>query len=397
MDNQVYNIIYLSNYPWSNMFSRYTNLALALSKSRYVYKLVFLEPLVHIGDCIRSKDFINKINFIGCYKSLKNTPIDVRSVISPIPFIRYVFFNNCYNLWEKITFKTIQDIIPVHNRILIVQGPSDYGLSMLKEFNKKGFISVFDWADLYEKHAGPDLEQKRVAKLCRELASNAHFVLGISPRVTEIAASVNKRSYTHSDAVLLDLVVQDIKPPKPIDQRIKNPQIAYFGLMNRYKLDNQLIYGVVESKPEWDFIFIGSHQDNDLIEKVAGLKNIKFVSPMDGHSLHKFLINNIDLCFFPYNPRDEANKACSPMKLYETLGLGLPIVSIDSFDPLDAKNLISVGSSISELIYSIEQELLNDTIEKREERVRYAKNSTWEIRAEQLIEIIQSTTFGIAR
>jgi hypothetical protein len=386
----MYNIIYLSNYPWSNTFSRYTNLALALSKSPFVNQLIYLNPLIHIGDCINSKHKLSKLKYIGRYNQVKNTPLDARSAISPIPFTRFTIFRKAYELWARYTIKKIQEELPSSNKILIIQKPSDYALLMLRECKRKGFYIVFDWGDLFEKHDDTPQSQNKIGWLCREIASNSDLVLGVSPKITEIAISVNKRSYVFPNAVWSDLIVKKIKPPRPRNQILTKPKIAYFGLMNRFKLDNNLIKGVVESKPGWEFIFIGPHQDNDLKDKLANSKNITFISQMDGYSIHKYLIDNVDICFFPYNSIDEASNYGSSMKLYETLGLGLPIVATNSFDPLDAKDLIHVGSSVLELVHSIEKVLSEDTVEMRKGRVEYAKKNTWEIRVSQLINIIES-------
>ena len=385
-----YNIIYHSNYPWSDMYSRYICLALALSKNSLVNKLVFLEPPVHIGDLGGIKEMIKTLPSAGRYHRNYTQPFDIWAVVSPIPLRRFNLFKRFNNVWENYILNQVRSFIPSRNKVALLQGPSKYTLKMLKFLKQKGFFTIFDWGNLYEKDAGPVEKQDEMAWLCREMARNANIVLGVSPHITNIALSVNSNSFTILDAVLKDMVLREPISPRPKEQRLKCPLIGYFGLINKVKLDYSLIKDIVEKRPGWEFVFIGLQQDNSLSVCLKGKQNVTFMQPMDGETLQQYLVNNIDLVFVPYTQGDEVIRASSPLKLYESLALGLPTVFTDSFDPLDAKCLIQMGGSAGELIELMEKELREDSIEKRTVRIEYARRNTWEIRAEQVLSLINS-------
>lgn len=384
-----YNILYQSNYPWSDMYSRYICLALALSKNQLVKNLVFLNPLKRLGNFNKIIDMLKAIPKAGRYYKVSEQPFDIRSAISPIPLRRFKLFRILNQTWENAVFKQTQKIIPCYDRLFLLQGPSEYTLNMLKYLKRSGFYSIFDWGDLYEKHSGTLSQQKKTAQLCREIAKNADVVLGVSDIITNIALSVNRKSFTLRDAVQSNMILEKPVFIRNKNERLRRPRIGYFGLINQFKLEYSLIKNIVELKPDWDFIFIGPRQDDILLDILKNNRNVYFIKPMDGKKLMKYLLDNVDLVFAIYNPNNEATKACSPMKLYETLAIGLPFVTTKSFDPGDAIELIRTESSVSELIDSMEKELLEDSFKKRSERLEYARKNTWELRAEELIDIVE--------
>jgi hypothetical protein len=391
--NKKYNIIYNSHYPWSDIMSRYTNLAITLSKSKHVNKLVFLEPLKRIGDITTFGKAIRNLPRLGRYREIKKSPFSINTAISPVPFVsKFRFAHTFEKLWEDFTIKRLVNLIPPENRILLVQGATDFRLRLIKQFKKEGYPTIFDWGNLYEKDAAPKIVQNKIAFLCREMASEADIVLAVSPRIAKIALSFNKSTFTFPDAVYKDLIVQKAFSPRSREARLENAVVCYYGLINPLKLSYDIINRVAQKKPKWKFIFIGPQNDpTNFGQKIEG-ENTEVLPPMDGWSLHDFLRENVDLCFIPYTLGDEVARACSPLKLYESFGHGMPIVSTDTFDPGDARKLLSFGSSISELVSAMEYELETDCLEKRKERIEYAKKHTWEKRVEELINIFSSVT-----
>lgn len=385
-----YNFIYYSNYPWSDMYSRYICLALALAKSSYVNKLVFLDPIQHVGDVGGIINIIKSAPCLGRYYKKHSQPFVIKSAVSPFVFRRFKLTQKCYKIWQNHLLSNIPTFIPSQNKIALIQGPSEFTLKMIISLKQDGFLTIFDWGDFYEKHSGTIDQQNKMAGLCRELAKNADIVLGVSPIVTNIALSVNDRAFPFLNAVWADMVLREPLPVTPIDERLKQPCIGYFGLINSVKIDYDLVKAVVAKRPNWRFVFIGPQQGDLLSDYLKDCRNATFMPAMSGENVLKYLKDNIDLVFAPYNSKDQATKACSPVKLYETLAVGLPLVAVKSFDPVDAIGLISIGSTPDELINAMERELTDDSTQKRIERLEFARKNTWEVRAEQLFKIIES-------
>ena len=387
-----YNIIYISYYPWSNEGSRYTNLALALSAETDVNRLLFVNPLGSIGNIEYLLKNPNTIFNIGFYRKVLNNPIPVYSIVAPIPFKdTFKYAKMLHNKWNCWSFRKLMSIFRDRKGLLFIQKPSDESLAMISIAKENNFLTIFDWADLFEQFAGSDNMRKRITTLCREIISMVDIVFCVSPSLIDIAISYNKKSYLFPNAVPDESIAPDCHEMRDKDIRLKSPRICYYGLINPVKLDFNLIKEMVKFRPDWRFVFIGPQIDPMKSNETICAQNVQFLAPMDQCQLHTYIQENMDLCFNPYRIEDEPNKASSPMKLYETMGDGLPFVSTNTFDPLDAKELISIGTNAKDMTSKIEYELENDSIERRNQRILYARKNTWAIRAHEMMAIIDNT------
>ena len=384
-----YNFIYLSHYPWSNIMSRYINLGITLGNSRYVNNLIMLEPLKWLGDVdlFKSPKLLTQV---GRYSMVRKTPMPIYSCVVPVLFRNTIFSKKWFDLWSVYSFKSISRMIPSVNKILFMQGYSEYHLNLIKYFKKMGALTVFDWGNLYEENAGTITDKQNTARLCREIAKIADIVFCISPAVENIAKFYNEKSYLLSDAVWKKMIINNPAPPKLKEQRLNSPVICYFGLINPTKLDCSLVSEIAKMRPKWNFKFIGPRNDPENIGLDFDAPNIEIIEPMDGKTLHLFLRENADLSLIPYSTKDKVAFACSPLKLYESFANGLPIASTKTFDPLAAKNMITFGNTAKELVDAIEHELETDSLEKRSARIKFAEKNTWESRVEQVITIINT-------
>lgn len=393
-----YNIIYLSYYPWSNQGSRYINLAQALSVHPKVKSLHFLNPMGSIGNI---KQFIKDprmFSNFGFYHKILNVPFPVYDCVAPIPFKgSFKFAKNIHNRWNRWVAKKMISTNSEFKGLLIVQTPSEDSLATILLAKKNGYLTIFDWADLFEQFAGSDSMREAVASLCRDIASAVDIVCCVSPYLRNIALPYNKRTYLSPNAVPGNFIAAEYKSIRDKQIRLKSPRICYYGLINSIKLDFSLIDEIAALRPDWHFEFIGPQMDIMQTNEKISAKNIHFIPPMVQLKLHGYLRENIDICFNPYRTEDEPNKACSPMKLYETLGNGLPFVSTDVFDPLDSNSLISIGGNAKDIILKMEYELENDSIERRNLRIAYAKKNTWDIRADEMIASIDSFEYFLVK
>jgi hypothetical protein len=387
----MYNILYVSYYPWSDQGSRYTNLALAFRNCKNVGKIIFSNPIDSIGNIRHILQKRTSILNIGHYRKLIVDPFPVYSCIAPVPFKEsFMITKKMHNMWFAWAFNRLVSFLHDKKGILIIQKPSDEVFAMISIAKKNGFLTIFDWADLFEQFAGSEKMQKKMAELCRGLASIVDIVFCVSPYLKRIALTYNSKSFLIPNAVLGDSIAHDYVEIRDQETCMKSPRICYYGLINPVKLDYTLIREMADSRPNWKFIFIGSQIDPMNTKESLTRTNIEIVDPMDKYQLHNYIRNNIDICFNPYRMDDAPNNACSPMKLYETLGDGLPFITTDAFDPLDAKNFISIGKSAKDLISQIEYELENDSVEKRNQRISFAKKNTWEVRAKDMFTIVEN-------
>lgn len=117
--------------------------------------------------------------------------------------------------------------------------------------------------------------------------------------------------------------------PLPADlAEIPSPRIAYIGALSDYKIDFELIHMTAISRPQWHWVLIGEEregQHNEWVAKLKILGNVHFLGHKSYDELPNYL-RGLDVGTLPtlINPY---TRSMFPMKYYEYLAAGLPVVS----------------------------------------------------------------------
>ena len=137
---------------------------------------------------------------------------------------------------------------------------------------------------------------------------------------------------------------------KPIPFQFKRKKnkvnVGYYGSLD--KIDFNLVESVSDLLPNWQFYFVGPIPKNIMKLKFFKNKNIKFLGSFNRKILPKFLCK-IDIFWMPFVV-NELTQAMSPIKIYEVLGTGLPIVSVDLEGCKDINNKLKIyGKNTKEI------------------------------------------------
>jgi len=113
-------------------------------------------------------------------------------------------------------------------------------------------------------------------------------------------------------------------------------------------------------------------------------ENVNFQPVLEHHEMMNFL-NNMDVGLLPFNTKSEITQAANPIKLWEYLASGLPIVATDwnETNREELKNVVFPTNDKEEFLSNIQKIANMSDIDKKclkEECFKIAKNNTWEIR-----------------
>ncbi len=133
----------------------------------------------------------------------------------------------------------------------------------------------------------------------------------------------------------VDFKAYSTPKPEPKDLAgISRPRIGYTGIIKR-QLDWDLICYLVGRHPQWNFVFVGpiNHSHPEVIDTTAALSKKRNVFFLGGKSVDELSAypQHFDVCILPYR-KDDYTKYINPLKLYEYLAGGRPVVGarIDS-------------------------------------------------------------------
>ncbi len=179
--------------------------------------------------------------------------------------------------------------------------------------------------------------------------------------------------------------------------RFKKPVIGFAGGIN-YRLDFKLLEQIVSRNPQWQFIFYGPRQKNETMDKkfntekwldrLKSFSNVWFGSSEDRNLAYK-IIDDFEIAIIPYNTTIDFNKYCYPMKLFEYLYFGKPILStkIKELEKLRFKNLV-FSSDNSDFWQKKINNILNNKNNNADKCRSIAMKNSWVKKTNEIINNI---------
>ena len=100
------------------------------------------------------------------------------------------------------------------------------------------------------------------------------------------------------------------------------------------------------------------------------------------------MLAGMDVCLMPYVD-DERGHYRSPLKLYEYLAAGKPVVSTDHPEAKEYTQYIYLASLPSAFVERVEQALTEDDAARRHARVEVARQNSWDRRVDDMERCLQ--------
>lgn len=164
---------------------------------------------------------------------------------------------------------------------------------------------------------------------------------------------------------------------EPLGRRV----IGYYGAIAEW-FDVDLMAQVAQAFPECAVVLIGA----DTIgaqKKLAGCKNVSFLGEIPYKELPRYA-HAFDVCLLPFKVIP-LTLATNPVKVYEYLSMGKPVVSTGLPEVREMGSVCAVGNDASEFVSLVRKCL--DLPGDASERQAFAKAQTWAHRATALIDV----------
>jgi len=238
--------------------------------------------------------------------------------------------------------------------------------------------------DCMDHHEGFGNVSEQVLTLERALMRNADITITTSTWLDEIVSQ-----HTQSRVLIRNAGEFDHFAIRPADVYV-DPQhrkiIGYYGAIAEW-FDLILLENVAKAFPENCILMIGADTVGARA-KLAHLSNVIFTGEMPYSELPKYL-HAFDVCLLPFQVIP-LTLATNPVKVYEYLSAGKPVVSVDLPEIKQFENLVHAASTTEDFISAIRKELnAANSLERVPARQGFAKKQTWGHRAEQMIQCIE--------
>lgn len=301
--------------------------------------LTFVAPPVFPSNSIRNRRLFKLINDINVKIYTHSLRKALRSLGVEAPIVVNAF--NCY-----------------------------FGLPMVGTLNER--------ATIYYCYDGMPTEAhgERALIYDEEFSKKAAGVIVSSNHLMQEKLKWNSQTYLVKNGVDVDLFLPFAKLKPLITTRKK---VGYIGSIDE-RFDIETVEFAVKNLPEIDFEIIGDLRNKEVFRVLSKYPNVTFGTAVEASAVPE-LLSRCDVGMIPYL-MNEVNKNIYPLKINEYLALGVPVV-LNRFAQLsEFEGLISFVHSKEDFVQKISDEIEFDSKERIAQRIEFAKENSWDKRAE---------------
>lgn len=167
--------------------------------------------------------------------------------------------------------------------------------------------------------------------------------------------------------------------------KIPRPRIGYFGAIEPWLVDQDLIKKAAREHPDWNWVFIGNKSRGLEIED---LPNVHFLSPVSYEELPHYAAG-FDVCVLPWNTEVPFTSYGSAIKVREYLASGKPVVISPLPEYESMSDVLRIGRTREKFLQLVDEALHEEGDELMRARQAAVKDGTWDARAEWVSGLIE--------
>jgi glycosyltransferase involved in cell wall biosynthesis len=264
---------------------------------------------------------------------------------------------------------------------------------MIGQFDES--LVVYHCYDEHVDFPGTTEEERRtIIAQEQQILSRADIVFAVSSSIYERKHALNPNTFIVRNAADYDLFAAARDPETKIPEDVKNIPHPMIGCVTRIVdqyFNVPLMCEVFTRRPDWSLVVVGptiepqgdnarAAEQRIHLDALRSLPNVHLVGRREQKELPGYL-KAFDVCAMAYPMIENVMHSESPLKMYEYLAAGKPIVSTPL--PLIAhlSDVISFARDAKEWIEAIEIALRDRDPQKVEERQKIAQVNTWDSRA----------------
>jgi glycosyltransferase involved in cell wall biosynthesis len=247
---------------------------------------------------------------------------------------------------------------------------------------------VYDCVDEHSEYTGL-INKQVMLDMERDLLYRCDFVFVTAIGLYNTKKDFARRIYFLPNAANVDhfMQAQDEETIVPPDiASIKGPVIGFVGVIQDW-IDLDLIFLVAKSYPDWSVVLIGPVGVGIDISVLRSLPNVHLLGRKEVRDLPRY-IKAFDVCLNPFKLNELTDKV-SPLKFYEYLASGKPIVTVNMPGVRDFADVVEIADTPDEFVTAVGKAVNDENPAKLAARLARAKENSWESRVEFMMQKIK--------
>ncbi len=221
-----------------------------------------------------------------------------------------------------------------------------------------------------------------MARAERDILARADLVFASSADLLARARAARARATLVPNAADVEhFACTTVEPPEPADlARLARPRLLYYGTLGPW-LDIDWLAGVARARPDWTVLLI-ARRAGAALAPLGSLPNVHLLGERPYEALPAYL-HHSDVCLLP-RVTSELTTAMDPVKVYEYLAAGRPVVATPLAELVKYGDLVDLCGTSAEAVSAIERRLAAPDA-GRSERQAFAARHTWRERGRQVM------------
>jgi glycosyltransferase involved in cell wall biosynthesis len=172
-------------------------------------------------------------------------------------------------------------------------------------------------------------------------------------------------------------------------QSLARPVVGFAGNFMPEKVDLELLEALAAARPDWTLLLIGPAEGTarGTLEQLARAHaNVRWLGPKPYGDLPRYVAAfDVGLCPNRWN---DYGRSCFPLKVYEYLAAGKPVVASGNPDLAALGPDVRLARGVEDVVATIGEVLEQRSQADRVRRMGLAAANTWDSRASRLLELV---------
>lgn len=313
-------------------------------------------------------------------------------------------------LYPNITVCAMPPVLPFFNKFRLINKINQWYLARYvnRRMREYGFSQPVIWAysptssdilehlpaqcvvyDCVDRHAGYQglINPEVVNKMERDLAGACDMVFATASGLYDTLKEYNTDTYMIPNGVNYALFSEaqrvDLSVPEDLSD-LQGPIFGFIGMLQEC-IDYDLIIALAKARPDCTIVFVGKPLPGVDIGLLKTYRNIRFCGLKPQSELPSYLAR-FNVCINPFRA-GSLSKDVSPLKFYEYLASGKPIVSTPQPEQvLEYRDVVYIAENEESFVRQCEAALKEEGTQLRERRIKLAQQCSWDARVGQIEE-----------
>lgn len=255
-------------------------------------------------------------------------------------------------------------------------------------------VSVYHCIDDFAAVGYPMTSRRAIVRMEAQQCRKVDLIVTRTAALTTAKRRLNPNTHFSPGGVDTDhFDPSQVTPPPPEVADLPRPRVGFLGTIDD-RVDVSLLAQCAVALPAATIVLVGPVRRHRVdVRPLRGLRNVRFLPPCP-HSQVPAIVGAFDVCLIPYRV-NEYTRGLSPVKLYEYLAMGKPVVATNLPYLRREAAHIRIGETPQEFLAEVRAAIeCSPGTQEREKWRAVAQAHSWERQVLKIMRLLYPVVKG---